>query len=65
VNTSIPTCMFCVERSVPKGLYTCSDVIEGASMFEMRLLDYKIRKMFFTCIVSRIVLLSSGLSRIF
>jgi hypothetical protein len=63
VNT--PTCMLGVERSVPKRLYTCCDVIEGASLIEMRLLDYKIRKIFFTCIVSRIVLLSSGLSRLF
>jgi hypothetical protein len=46
-------------------LYTYCDVIEGASLFEVPLLDYKIRKMFFTCIISRIVLLSSGLSRLF
>ena len=30
------TCMLCVERSVPERLYTCCDVIEGASLNEIR-----------------------------
>jgi hypothetical protein len=39
-------CMLCVERSVPKRMYACCDVIEGTSLNEMRLLDSKIRKLF-------------------
>jgi len=62
VNTL--TCMLCVERCVLKTLYTCCDVIEGASLNEILLLDSKIRKCFI-CIVSRIVLLSVGLSNLF
>jgi hypothetical protein len=58
------TCMLCVERSVPKRLYTCCDVIEGFILNEIRLLDSKILKCSI-CTVSRIVLLSVGLSHLF